>query len=287
MPVHNKLTIDEIINRKPENSFLTPLSIAKPRLLPCGENLSMLRCVCICGKKVKISLSHFLNGHTKSCGCRKRHFVKQARTKYIGNIKGIYGSYKKMISRCYNQKDANYKNYGRRGVSVCDEWRNDYQKFLDWSLVNGWEPGLEIDKDIKGNGLLYSPSTCRWVTSLENMSCTSRTVNYDYNGENINLPEISRITGVKLTTLAGRVKNMGLSIEEAVSRPVDHPHRTKGSSNKTTIRFLYKGRFLSARNICEAEGISWEVMRTRVRRGKLTVSDLIESICGSVITETK
>lgn len=287
MQAHNSLSIDQIKSRKPSDSLLTPITLANPRIQPNGDKTTMIDCICSCGEKTTVALSHFLKGHTRSCGCYQREILRKARTKYIGNKTGIHSSYFAMISRCYDSDNRSYKNYGGRGVSVCDEWRNNYQSFLDWSLANGWSPGLEIDKDIKGNGLLYSPETCCWVTGLVNMSKTSRTVNYNYKGEDKNLPTISRITGIKLTTLAGRVRDRGLTVQEAVSKPVNKPHRTKGSSNKTTIKFAYKGTFLSARNICEAEGISWEVMRTRIRRGRLTVNELIQSICGSVIIESR
>ncbi len=80
----------------------------------------------------------------------------------------IYNSWHNMCHRCYYPKHESYKNYGAKGVVVCEEWKTNYHSFLDWSLANGWKPGLQLDKDIKGTGYLYSPETCLWVTRQQN-----------------------------------------------------------------------------------------------------------------------
>lgn len=72
-----------------------------------------------------------------------------------------------MRERCHNTKATNYRWYGAQGIRVCDAWRNDYTAFRDWSLANGFEPGMQIDREnTAGN---YEPSNCRWTTRLENL----------------------------------------------------------------------------------------------------------------------
>ena len=78
-----------------------------------------------------------------------------------------------MISRCYDPEAKGYKNYGGSGVTVCKEWLYSPQAFIDWSLANGFEEELVIDKDILCDELeispkVYSPSTCKWITASEN-----------------------------------------------------------------------------------------------------------------------
>ena len=87
----------------------------------------------------------------------------------------IYNAYLHMIERCYKPNTKQYHRYGGKGIYVCEEWKNSYAKFKEWSLNNGWKKGLEIDKDIMSNGNnMYSPETCKWVTHIENMQYTER-----------------------------------------------------------------------------------------------------------------
>lgn len=88
-----------------------------------------------------------------------------------------------MMSRCYDSGNAWYKQYGGRGVTVCDEWRGNPQAFIEWSLTNGWARGLQLDKDIlcKELGLnlpVYGPETCQWVTKRVNVAAATSRDNF-------------------------------------------------------------------------------------------------------------
>lgn len=81
-----------------------------------------------------------------------------------------------MISRCYSETTYFYPYYGKRGITVCEEWRNSQQAFIDWSNSNGFKPELELDR-IDNNGM-YSPENCRWTTHKVQMLNRVNTITF-------------------------------------------------------------------------------------------------------------
>lgn len=118
-------------------------------------------CKCECGNETIVKGYRLKNGHTRSCGCAKRKFdCSQPLYKTR-----IYQCYRDMLQRCSNPNIAFYRNYGGRGIKVCEEWRNDFMSFYDWALNNGYSDDLTIDRiDVNGN---YEPNNCRWITLKE------------------------------------------------------------------------------------------------------------------------
>lgn len=209
-----KLTLDQVITKLPSDSKLTPLFFLESK-----NGSRYLQCKCTCGKVTEVIMDNLIRGVTKSCGCLVG-WVKSKGRKYIGvniDIRAIWGA---MMQRCYNKTCKAYKRYGGRGVTVCKEWHN-YQNFLDWCLNNGWIKGLHIDKDIKGNGLLYSPSTCKFVSRIENANNTRTNKYVEYKGEKITLANACRLAKVNYNMIYRRMVNRGYTFEEAISIPID------------------------------------------------------------------
>jgi ribosomal protein L37AE/L43A len=87
----------------------------------------------------------------------------------------LYDTWRNMKSRCYKEINNRYQYYGAKGVTVCDEWKNDFAAFQKWSYENGYKDDLDLDKDrlcheLKISPAIYSPKTCIWVTKAENNS---------------------------------------------------------------------------------------------------------------------
>ena len=125
-------------------------------------------CKCDCGNEC-LREGKSLNEHS-DCGCRKPLRDKEAglkRTIHGDSRTSLYKRWTAMIQRCENPNNSAYANYGSRGISVCKEW-HDYEIFKEWSLSNGYENGLSIDRiDNDGN---YEPANCRWATSSVQLS---------------------------------------------------------------------------------------------------------------------
>lgn len=136
------------------------------------------KCQCECGNEVNVASKELVSGHTKSCGCLQKDAIRNLRYKHGDRDSRLYSVWKSMKKRCENSNHKDYRWYGAKGVSVCDEW-HDYRAFKKWAMNNGYDGNVEkgrctIDRiDPYGD---YEPNNCRWVSMKEQAKNKRRSV---------------------------------------------------------------------------------------------------------------
>lgn len=166
-------------------------------------------CQCDCGKISSHRSDGLLAGTIKSCGCykseqdairvAKNHKHKQSGTR-------LYNIWLGMKARCYNSNDPVYANWGGRGITVCDEWKNDFACFYNWATENGYNDNLTIDRiDNDGN---YTPNNCRWASPKQQARNRRSNINITIGNETKTLVEWCEIFKLPYQNIRGRYIRM-------------------------------------------------------------------------------
>jgi hypothetical protein len=173
-------------------------------------------CKCECGNIKNMRYAGLSSGKAKSCGCLKKELSIMRLTTHGLTNSPEYSIHWNMISRCANEKNKAYQNYGGRGISVCKEWLESFECFY---ADMGARPtaGHSLDRiDVNGN---YEPSNCRWATKSEQMSNMRSNRFISIDGETKILSEWSKISGVLPDTIAYRL-DKNWDTRKAVFQPV-------------------------------------------------------------------
>lgn len=127
-----------------------------------------------------------------------------------------------MIDRCCNPKDPSYERYGGRGITICDEWKNDFITFCKWARNNGYDPSKEANEctiDRIDNNKGYSPDNCRWVDMKTQQRNRRTNRRIEFGGVEMTLVEWAEWIGMIPGTLLKRL-NSGWSIKDALMKPI-------------------------------------------------------------------
>jgi hypothetical protein len=161
-------------------------------------------CLCDCGEQKAVRGTHLLTGRVKSCGCLKRSSAAM-RTRTHGLTKTkTYRAWSAMKHRCFSKAAPAFRNYGGRGITVCERWL----KFENFLADMGEAPsGTGIDRFPNNNGN-YEPGNCRWATPAQQNNNTRKVRILSFGGESMTISEWARKLGLKRTCLATRLRIM-------------------------------------------------------------------------------
>jgi hypothetical protein len=191
---------------------LTSQRFFRLRIVSKAENIRKKvawNCLCDCGTKIVVIAGSLTSGNTKSCGCYNLDSIVVRNLKHgfsnRGNVQREYRSWQAMKSRCFNQKDKAWHRYGGRGIGVCDEWKGDFNAFLE--DMGACPTGLTLDRiDNDGN---YGPSNCRWASRKKQAENRKGNLYVLDDGDRITIKELADRWGVPASTLYHHVRYGG------------------------------------------------------------------------------
>lgn len=195
-----RINIQELINTK--YNFLTLIKEIEPHITSGGNVHRKCLFKCDCGNFFETQFSQVKNGNTKSCGCYSREIaskrMKEKNHRHGKSKISEYNIYLSMKKRCLNENHNSYKDYGGRGISICESWKNSFENFIK---DMGERPSKKHSIERINNELGYSKDNCKWATRTEQARNVRNNRIIDFNGDKKCLSEWAEIIGVSWQNL--------------------------------------------------------------------------------------
>jgi hypothetical protein len=175
------------------------------------------KCECDCGKIIEVVGTYLTSNNTKSCGCLNNERISNSNRIHSMSRTPEHYSWSGMQARCYNKNNPKYKDYGGRGIIVCDRWLGR-AGFINFYEDLGQRPAKNytIDRiNVNGN---YEPSNCRWATPLEQGRNKQSTKYVIYKDERRNLRNVCDQLGLKYRTIISYWRYKKISIQDTFDR---------------------------------------------------------------------
>jgi len=181
--------------------------LGKPFSNGSGRGFVVVQCKC--GDVRSVDCGAIKGGRSSGCNSCRRARHGESRTR-------LYNVWCSMLQRCNYKNSISYKNYGGRGIAVCEEWTKSYEAFRDWCLSNGYSKELQLDRIDNNSG--YSPSNCRFVTRTKNLRNMRNNIVIEHEGETKTLAEWAEDSRcvVGYEALRNRVKYLGWDFKKAL-----------------------------------------------------------------------
>lgn len=175
-------------------------------------------CRCSCGTVREVLSTHLRSGRSQSCGCMRRERLREAWTTHGMSRSREYESWKQAKQRCHNPNNPQYPEWGGKGITMCPEWRNDFQTF--YAHIGPCPEGLTLDRiDNAGN---YEPGNVRWATRKQQIRNRKNTVMLEHAGERLSASDWAERLGVSAGRLKRHVRNGG-TLEPFIAKCITLP----------------------------------------------------------------
>lgn len=186
-------------------------------------------CQCDCGNMHEVDGATFLRWMCRSCGCYRDKISQESHTTHGKTNTPEYQVWLGIIKRTEDPTHQSWKNYGGRGLKMCDKWRNSFEAFL---ADVGLRPSKGHSLDRLNNSLGYFPENCAWKTSVQQARNRRNNHLITYKNETITLAEMTERLGFTKHMLRQRL-NSGMTVEEAV----ETPHKRQRKVNVYSFHF--------------------------------------------------
>lgn len=168
------------------------------------------KCLCECGNITYPTTYRLSHNKTKSCGCLHNEIISNTQKKHGLYKTRLYSIYDSMKQRCLNKNSRQYKHYGLRGIIICNEWLKNFINFYNWSIGNGYEDNLTLDRiNVNGN---YEPNNCRWITQKEQARNTRKNKYVTYSNQTHCISEWAEKLNCSKSLIIHRIK-IGMDLE--------------------------------------------------------------------------
>lgn len=180
-----------------------------------GKTRRIVKCICDCGSELEVCIYNLKSGNTKSCGCYRKEITSKNKTTHGMSGTNIYDVWCKMIDRCHNENNKDYKFYGKKGIIVCTSWREDFGSFYN---EMGEPPSKKHSLERIDSTKNYDFENCKWATKKQQARNQSNNKKVTYKGEVMILIELCEKYNLNYTLVADRLRN-GWDIDSAIKAP--------------------------------------------------------------------
>lgn len=220
-------------------------------------------CICSCGTTKTILGSYLTSGDVLSCGCLRKETTRRigsATRKHKVGLEREREAWASIKQRCLNPKCHGYRNYGGRGITVCDEWKDSFQAF--YRDMGPRPTGTSIERIDNSAG--YFKENCCWAGKKRQARNRRTNLSIEWQGKQRTLAELCELQGLNYQTVYARITRHGMPIEQALDQTIGCYFRDNNPRN----RYLeYNGESKQMKEWAKQFGMKVGTLSYRIKKG--------------------